>query len=40
MVEIVEQQQKQPFRSYEELWGIMASDHEGAKRQSKKKKKD
>lgn len=39
MVEIVEKQQKQPFRSYEELWGIMALDYEGAKRQCKKKKK-
>jgi hypothetical protein len=39
MVEIVEQQQKQPFRSYEELWEITASDHEGAKRQSNKNKK-
>lgn len=40
MVEVVENQKKQPFRSYEELWGIMASEYAGAKKQCKKKKKE
>ncbi len=40
IIEIVSRQEKQPFRSYDELWQIMAADNEEMQREDKKKKKD
>lgn len=40
IIEIVSRQEKQPFRSYGELWQIMAADNEEMQREDKKKKKD